>query len=195
MTLAPGRTRRTHRSPVVAAIAAAAAFGPVACGSPTHQIIQPEPAAFTYELPIEFVEIADTGASGTSYALPGTPVDSLSGDPILLTATAPDGEDQSFRSLRELATGGQFDPLNPDPDVVHTAADQTTLINYAEITEPDVWGLRMRLTIGDLVIDYQALVDRRTDDVVLTEVYCTLACFSDQLDLIDDIQTSWQLES
>ncbi|MEM9131697.1 MAG: hypothetical protein AAF962_10050 [Actinomycetota bacterium] len=187
--------RRSSPTALGGAVTALAALGLTACGAPTHQIIQPEPATFTYELPIEFVELGEPDAAGTSYGLPGAAADTLAGEPVVLTATSPDGGSQSYRSLRELATGGQFDPLNPDPALVDTAASQTTLINYAEISEPDVWGLRMQLTIGDLVIDYQALVDRRTDNVVLTEVYCTLACFTDQVDLIDDIQTSWQLES
>lgn len=184
------------RSPTGMAVACLlAAVGLAACGSPTHQLIQPDAADFTYEVPVEFVELGDPTLPGTTYGLPGSTTDALAADPVLLTATAPDGADQSFRSLRELATGGQFDPLNPDPELTDSSASETSLINYVEYSEPEVWGLRMQLSIGDLVIDYQALVDRGTDTVVLTEVYCTLACFADQVDLIDDIQTSWQLES
>jgi hypothetical protein len=53
----------------------------------------------------------------------------------------------------------------------------------------------MQLSIGRGASDFQALVNRRSGEVVVTELICTQACFLEQFDLIDQIQGSWSLES
>lgn len=167
----------------------------VGCGAPTHQLIRAGDTSFTYEVPAEFTELGGDGdeQSAAVYGLPDTPTDTLANDPVLLAVAADNGDVQSFQTLRVLGTGGKFDPL--DPELNGELPNDTLLLDYIEIGEPDVWGIRMRLAIGQGVTDFQALIDRRSDQLVLTEVFCTQACFLDQLDLIDDIQTSWSLES
>ena len=69
------------------------------------------------------------------------------------------------------------------------------LLGYIEIGSPDVWGIRLRLLTGNGAADFQILVDRESDQIVMTQLICTQACFLNQLDLIDQIQASWSLES
>lgn len=175
------------------ALGSVAALALAACGEPTAQIIQPGESRFTYELPAEFTDIGLEldGRPGLAYGLPDTTIDSLANDPVMFVATIPSGDRESYQSLRVLATRGEFDPLDPDLDPL---PNETRMLAYVEIAEADVWGVRMRLSIGRGATDYQALVDRESDQVVLTEVICTQACFLEQLELIDRIQTSWSLE-
>ena len=164
-----------------------------ACGEPTAQRVQPGQSPFSYEVPAEFTDIGLEleEQPGLAYGLPESSIDTLSNDPVLFVGTSSSGDLESFQSLRILATRGEFDPLDTS---LEELPNNTRVLAYAEIGEADVWGIRMRLAIGRGATDFQALVDRESDQVVMTEVICTQACFLEQLDLIDRIQTSWSLE-
>lgn len=164
-----------------------------ACGAPTAQLVQPADTRFRYEIPAEFTDIGleTEGKPGLAYGLADSSLQSLSNNPVMFLAISSSGESESFRSLRVLATGGEFDPLDQE---LEELPNDTTLLDYVEIGEADVWGIRMRLAIGRGAADFQALVDRESDQVVFTELICTQACFLEQLDLIDEIQNSWSLE-
>lgn len=164
-----------------------------ACGEPTAQIIQPSDSPVSFQLPAEYTDISDPAAGGESliYGLPSTPLDALSSDPVLLVDTLPSGQNASFSSLRELSTFGEYDPLDPE---LETLPNDTQVLGYVEIIEPDIWGVRLRLAVGQGASDFQALVDRGSGRVVVTRVICTQACFLEKIDLIDEIQGSWSLE-
>jgi hypothetical protein len=163
-----------------------------ACGGPTAQVVTPQDSRFSFELPIEYTDIGDSpeGNPGQAYGLPDTSLEQLGSDPVFLIATLPTGESASFQSLRQLATGGEFDPLDPELDPL---PNDTELLDYVEIANAEVWGIRMRLAFGRAAADFQALVDRESDQVTVSELICTQACFIEQLDLIDQIQQSWTL--
>lgn len=177
----------------IAPVAAAVALVATGCGEPTAQIVRPEDGPLTFEIPIEFTDLGaetDDGA-GFAYGLPDTSLEEVGGDPVFLVGTLTNGDTASFASLRQLATFGEFDPRDPDLDPL---PDDTELLGYLEITEPEVWGVRLRLAVGQSASDFQALVDRRTGQVTVSRVVCTQACFVDQIDLINEIQASWSLE-
>jgi len=178
-------------STLSAAVLALLATG---CGAPTAQVLQPPDSPFAFEVPADFTDLgAGSGdEAGRLYSLEGSTVDELGSDPVLLFTTGSNGADASFQSLRTLATGGQYDPLDPDLDEAVTGGRR--VLDYSEITEADVWGIRMLTVAGRTVSDFQALVERRSDRVVLTEVACTQSCYLENVDLIDRLQTSWSLE-
>ena len=101
------------------------------------------------------------------------------------------GDQASFQGLRLLATAGRFDPLD---EVEENLPAGMQVIGYSEISEPKAWGIRLQMLMGPNVADYQALVDRRTNQIAITEMFCTQACFIEQQALIDQIQRSWSLE-
>jgi hypothetical protein len=183
----------SRRRVLALGIAGAAAIGMLAsCGAPTAQVVSADESRFSFELPIEFTDIGveDDGQPGEVYGLPESTLDQLGSDPVFLVTTVPTGERASFQSLRQLFTGGEFDPLDPD---LEELPNDTELLGYIEIADERVWGIRMRLAIGRGAADFQALVDRQSDQVTVTELICTQACFVEQLDLIDRIQQSWTL--
>lgn len=184
--MTPARTAGLALAPALILFAAA-------CGAPTAQVVHPADTRFSYELPVEFTDLGleTEGQPGQAYGVGQSSLDSLSNDPVMFVATTESGDRESFQSLRVIATGGEFDPLDTSLDEL---PNDTTVLDYIEIGEPDVWGIRMRLAIGRGAADFQALVDRESDQVVFTEVICTQACFIEQLELIDEIQNSWSLE-
>ena len=113
------------------------------------------------------------------------------------------GDLASFAALRQLSTNGEYDPVeqvrNGDGSVSLKASSavpaDSFVISYEEISEPEVWGIRISLAVGPSARDFQALVTRATDRVVITELTCTQSCFLEQADLIQKIQASWSLES
>jgi hypothetical protein len=185
-------TRASRLAAVTPMVVAAASLALGACGEPTAQRVQPPDARISYELPIDYTDIElQEGEVGQAYGVEGSRLDALASDPVLILATLPSGETASFQSLRTLATGGEFDPLDESLDPL---PNDTQVLGYVEYGEADVWGIRIRLAVGRGAADFQALVDRRSDQVVITELICTQACFLEQLDLIDEIQASWNLE-
>ncbi|MDH3682029.1 MAG: hypothetical protein OEV40_18995 [Acidimicrobiia bacterium] len=182
-------------SPALRWVGAVVGIGVViaACGEPTAQIIHPDDSPVSFVLPAEYADITEETGEGQSlvYGLPSTPLDSLSSEPVVLVDTLPSGQNASFSSLRELSTFGEFDPLDPD---LETLPNDTQVLGYLEIVEPEIWGIRLRMAIGQGASDFQALVDRASGQVVVTRVICTQACFLEKIDLIDDIQGSWSLE-
>lgn len=174
--------------------ASALALGLAAgCGQPTAQVITPEDSPLSFEIPIEYTELEDDGAAGVrSFGTAGTSPDQYGSDPVVSVFSMDGGEDVSYASLRSLSVGGRFDPVaTEDPDEQEAAG----LLGYVEYGEPDVWGVRLRLLLESGISDFQALVDRRSDQITLSEVHCTQACFAEQVDLIDQIQRSWSLDS
>lgn len=167
------------------------AVGVVACGEPTAQVIQPEAGRISFEVPADYVDIgaANDSPPGQAFGLPSSPVDELSGDPVVLVGADSGGTAASFASLRSLSTFNEFDPL--DEAAVPASV---RVLDYSEILESEVWGIRLLLTSGATALDFQALVDRRSGDVVVTRVVCTIACFRRDATLIDEIQQSWNLE-
>lgn len=165
----------------------------VGCGEPTAQIVRPAESRFTYELPVEFTDLGEKdGTPGLAYGLPDVVAGQLASDPVFLVTTRDSGDLASFQSLRLLTTGGEFDPR---PESLDPLPNEMELLGYIEIGNADVWGIRLRLLTGNGVADFQILVDRESDQIVMTQLICTQACFLYQLDLIDQIQASWSLES
>jgi hypothetical protein len=181
---------RLHSTAI--ALTVASALVAVGCGEPTAQVLDVPDSPFRYELPTEFDDIGvEVGnEAGRVFGLPGTDLAGLASDPVFLLTTMPSGETASFKSLRLLATGGELDPLD---ESVPLPSD-IQLLDYVEYGGPDVWGVRLRLIIGRGAADFQALVDRQSDQVAITELFCTQACFVDNVELIDQIQASWSLE-
>lgn len=182
----------TRLRPAAVAVTIVSALMAVGCGEPTAQVVQLPDSRFSYELPVEFTDIGVAAGDdpGRVYGLPETTLEELGGEPVFVVTTTPSGEVASFKSLRMLATAGVFDPVDESVPL----PDDTELLGYVEYGEPDVWGIRMRLVIGRGAFDFQALVDRQSDQVVVTELICTQACLVEHLDLIDEIQASWSLK-
>jgi len=185
---------RAITSPAVAGPLSALALTllATACGDPTAQVVRPDDGPVSFELPVEYADIGvDAGEEvGVFWGRPDTGLESYSSDPVVLVDTIPGGETASFSTLRELATFGEFDPLDPEADLPEDAG----VLNYIEIIEPEIWGVRLQLADGEGVFDFQALVERGTGEVVVSRVVCTEACFVEHTVEIDEIQTSWTLE-
>ncbi|MEM8924779.1 MAG: hypothetical protein AAGD35_14850 [Actinomycetota bacterium] len=181
---------RPPRAPF-ALVALLGAASLAACGAPTHELVTPGETDFAFEVPAEFTALETEGAA-TTYGYPGSEDDEALNSPKLLTAGFNSGASESFQSLRMIATNNEFDPRDPD---LENLPNDTLLAAYDEITEADVWGVRLVLLVGSTgAVDFQALVDRRTDEVAISNISCNQACFLRDRDLIDDIQTSWSLE-
>lgn len=176
-----------------ALLAVGLALATGACApAPTSQAVRPPDSPISYTIPVGFTSL-DQGADGTAvYGRPGSPADGLADDPVLYMTTLAEGDAMSFEILRRIATGDEYDPLDPS---LSALPDGARVIGYKEITEPKVWGVRLRLAVNGGAKDYQALVDRTTDKVVVTELACTQVCFKRQTKLIEQIQGSWSLES
>ncbi|MEM7273543.1 MAG: hypothetical protein AAF547_10720 [Actinomycetota bacterium] len=177
------------------AVMAGLALATAGCGAPTAQEVSTDGSRFRFEVPVEYGQIEfgidPLTAQGVAYGTPGTDSADVPSDPVLVMTAGSGGEAASFRSLRELSTGGAFDPLDPGDDV---DAGNLQILGYDEIITPEVWGVRLQLALGRAGTDFQALVDRRSDDITVSQLICTQACFNDHLDLIDEVQTSWRLE-
>jgi hypothetical protein len=173
-------------------IALGAIVALASCGEPTAQVVSPGDSRFSFEIPAEFTELGGAGEeqAGQFYGLPDTSLQQIGSDPLLLMTTIAGGELASFQSLRQISTRGAFDPLDPELDPL---PNDTELAGYLEISDPEVWGVRMVLGVGSNIVDFQALVDRQSDQVVITELHCNQACFIEQQDMIDQIQQSWTL--
>lgn len=182
--------RRTAR---LVGVGVAALLGLAACGEPTAQVIQAADTRFTYELPVDFdvLPTPDDVAPGQRFGPEGAVADQPGSEPIFSLATIGAGDQASYQGLRMLATAGQFDPLQQTDDPL---PDGMQVLGYAEINEPKAWGIRLQFLMGANVADFQALVDRETDQIAITEMFCTQACFVEQQSLIDQIQRSWRLE-
>ena len=165
-----------------------------ACGEPTAQVVEAGQGQVTFEMPAEFTDLALENAAGSAFGLPDSLADQLNNDPVLYLRAESGGESTSYQSLRAMVTGGQYDPLDPDMAEVASASG-TAVIDYQEINQPEVWGIRMQVAVGRGALDFQALVHRRSGEVVVTELVCTQACFLEQFELIDQIQGSWSLET
>ena len=171
-------------------------FAPAAltsCGEPTAQVVRAGDTPIRYELPAEFTTLTNDGdgAGAAVFGLPGSSLVDLNDHPVVNMMTSPKGSSMSFQSLRLIATGGAFDPLDPE---LEPLPDNTQLVRYSEIKNDQVWGMRITLAAGQAAKDVQALVDRATDEIVVTEVTCTQACYLEQYDTIEQIQGSWSLE-
>jgi hypothetical protein len=161
------------------------------CGEPTAQVVQAGDSRISFEIPIEFDDLSRDGDGGAILGPPGSSAVELSDEPVMFMLTSSAGDSASYQGLRQIATGGEFDPLDPE---LETLPDGTEVKDYEEINNPDVWGIRLRLVVGSGAKEFQALVHRESDQVVITEVTCTQACFVEHLDLIEQIQGSWSLE-
>jgi hypothetical protein len=170
----------------------AAALIVAACGEATAQRISARDSFLVYEIPAEFTALDDDGATSVQYyGVAGSTVGSFGTDPVLSVLSGPGGESESYTSLRSLSVGGRFDPLDTEDPA---STESVEIINYVEISEPEVWGVRVQLLVDAGVSDFQALVDRRSDQITVTEMRCTHACFAEQVDLIDRIQRSWSID-
>ncbi len=159
------------------------------CGQPTAQVVRPPDGQISFEVPVEFADLGEGDNQGLLYGLPGSSSTELSNKPILFMGVLSAGDSASYQGLRQIITGGEFDPRAEPP-----LPKNAQLIGYTEINQADVWGVRLRMAIGSGVTDFQALVHRASDQVIVTELTCTQACFVEQADLINQIQGSWSLE-
>lgn len=193
----PRRGIREIAGPVIAA-AAFATLG-TACGEPSAYIVTPTDSPISFEVPSGFGELEGDGVSATQYYGPtGSSSQQFGSDPVLSLVSIAGGENVSFVNLRSLAVGGRFDPLDsedPEDPEAAEAAEAAEVIGYSEYGDSDIWGVRLRLLLTSGVRDFQALVDRRSDRITVSEMHCTQACFVEQAELIDQIQRSWSLES
>lgn len=187
------RVVRPGRSAVASALVLTLGMAMIAaaCGEPSAQVIAPEDGTLSFEIPVEYAELDDTAGGVRSFGTPGSSAGVYGSDPIVSVLATDGGETASYLSLRSLPVGGQFDPVETEDPSEKAIAE---LLGYIEIGEPDVWGIRVRLLLDSGISDFQALVDRRTDQITLSEVHCTRACFAEQADVIDRIQTSWSLD-
>ncbi len=175
------------------AVAVAVALPAMGCGAPTGQIVTPAEGPVSFGLPATYTDLGAAAGQEPNliFGLPDSPIDALSGDPVLFAGTSSTGSEASFSSLRMMSTYNEFDPLDPNLDPLPNGI---VVVGYTEINEPDVWGVRILLTLDQGASDFQALVERATGEVVVSRVMCTQACFIEQIDLIEDIQGSWRLE-
>ena len=163
-----------------------------ACGEPTARAVRAPDSPMSFAVPTGYTPL-DEGGNGTAvYGRPGSATVGFGDEPVLYMATLTEGDAMSFEVLRRITTGDEYDPMDPALTVL---PDGAKVIGYKEITEPKVWGIRLKLAVNGGAKDYQALVDRTTDKVVVTELACTQVCFKRQTKLIDQIQGSWSLES
>ncbi len=182
-------TRRRH---LLVGLGAGALVLAAACGAPTAQRVAPEDSPFSFEVPVGYTDIPIDDAPQVLVLGPdGLGLAQPINDPLVEMWTVGQGDSVSYKTLRELSVGGEFDPLDEELDPL---PNNTQLVAYSEIGESEVWGIRIRLLVGATGQDFLALVDRHTDHVVLSRIQCTQACFVDQLELIDEIQNSWSLD-
>lgn len=173
------------------------------CGEASARSVTVPQSSISFVVPNEFADLGGVDGDAAAYGRPGSTLDNVGDEPVLFMASLEDGDLASFAALRMLSTNGNYDPIqqvsNSDGSVSLSASsavpDDTIVIDYEEIMQPDVWGIRIKLAVGSAGKDFQALVSRATDQVVVTELTCTQACFLEQADLIQKIQGSWNLES
>lgn len=176
----------------LAAVAVATLGAGAGCGQASARLVQLPDSPITFQIPMSFVDLTRSDDDGTVYGRPGASPDQIGDDPIVYMASSSNGDMASFKQLRMLATNGQFDPLDPS---LTSLPDGAQVLDYKEITDGRVWGIRLKYSHGPAALDFQALIDRTSNSVVVTEVTCTQACFTQQATLIEHIQGSWSLES
>ncbi len=197
MILAPIR----RLQPLGAGLALVAVLA--ACGEATAREVTVPESSISFVVPTEFDDLGGVDGPAAVYGRPGSTLDEIGDEPVLFMTSIEDGDLASFAALRMLSTNGEYDPVeqvsNGDGSVSLQASTDipadSFIIGYEEITRPEVWGIRIKLAVGSSVRDFQALVTRATDRVVITELTCTQSCFLEQADLIQKIQASWSLES
>ena len=152
-----------------------------------------EATGLDFVVPADWIETERVVEDGTVTARYGPPASGSTGfgsEPLLTILSGGRSDSLSFRDLRVMVTGGEFDPLGTDAPTDSTL----TVTGYNEITEPSVWGLRIAvLTDQNQVIDMTGLVDRRSQTLSLASVTCTQACYTENLDEISDIVNSWTI--
>lgn len=203
MILRPARQPPSRRPGLLVGTMAAGAAVLTGCGEATaREIIVPE-SSISFVVPSEFNDLGGVDGPAAVYGRPGSTLDEIGDEPVLFMTSIEDGDLASFAALRRLSTNGEYDPVeqvsNGDGSVSLQASSDVPadsfVIAYEEIAQPDVWGIRIQLAVGSSARDFQALVTRATDRVVITELTCTQSCFLEQADLIQKIQASWSLES
>ncbi len=203
MTVTHGPTRRQLRRPplLAAGLTVGALF--TGCGEATAREVKVPESAISFVVPKEFGELGGVDGPAAVYGRPGSTLDEIGDEPVLFMTSIEHGDLASFAALRMLSTNGEYDPVeqvsNGDGTISLQASGDVPadsfVIAYEEIAEPDVWGIRIKLAVGSSARDFQALVTRATDRVVISELTCTQSCFLEQADLIQKIQASWSLES
>jgi len=184
-------------------VVAAGAAVLTGCGEATAREITVPESSISFVVPKEFNDLGGVDGPAAVYGRPGSTRDEIGDEPVLFMTSIEHGDLASFAALRKLSTKGEYDPVeqvsNGDGTVSLQASGDVPgdsfVIAYEEIAEPDVWGIRIQLAVGSSARDFQALVTRATDRVVITELTCTQSCFLEQADLIQNIQASWSLES
>lgn len=173
------------------------------CGEASAREIKVPESAISFVVPKEFDDLGGVEGPAAVYGRPGSDLDEIGDEPVLFMTSIEHGDMASFAALRMLSTNGEYDPVehvdNGDGTVSLQASSEVPadsfVIAYEEISQPDVWGIRIKLAVGSAARDFQALVTRATDRVVISELTCTQSCFLEQADLIQKIQASWRLES
>ena len=171
--------------------AATVALG-AGCGQASARIVQLPDSPISFQVPVSFAELTQSGDPGAVYGRPGSSAGEVGDQPVLFIAAAANGDLASYKALRSLATNGQYDPLDSS---LSSLPDGAQLIDYKEINAGRVWGIRLKLAVSGAAKDFQALIDRTSNSLVVTEVTCTQSCFNQQATLIEHIQGSWSLES
>ncbi len=203
MTVSHGRTQRpVRRLPLVGG---GMAFGALlaGCGEATAREVKVPESSVIFVVPKDFDELGGIDGPAAVYGRPGSTLNEVGDEPVLFMTSLEEGDLASFAALRTLSTNGEYDPVeqvsNGDGTISLQASGDVPadsfVIAYDEISEPDAWGIRIKLAVGSSARDFQALVTRATDRVVITELTCTQSCFLEQADLIQKIQASWSLES
>ncbi|MDH4075707.1 MAG: hypothetical protein OEY41_01015 [Acidimicrobiia bacterium] len=203
MTL-PGARRLQPQGagPILGAVLAGAA-ALIGCGEATAREITVPESSISFVVPREFDDLGGVDGPAAVYGRPGSNLDEVGDEPVLFMTSIEHGDLASFAALRMLSTNGEYDPVDQVSNGDGTVSLQASgdipadsfVIDYEEIAQPDVWGIRIKLAVGSAARDFQALVTRATDRVVITELTCTQSCFLEQADLIQKIQASWSLES
>lgn len=173
------------------------------CGEASAREITVPESSISFVVPKEFDDLGGVDGPAAVYGRPGSDLDEIGDEPVLFMTSIEHGDMASYAALRMLSTNGEYDPVeqvdNGDGTVSLRASSavpaDSFVIDYEEISQPDVWGIRIKLAVGSAARDFQALVTRATDRVVISELTCTQSCFLEQADLIQNIQASWRLES
>lgn len=203
MTVPLGPMRRpVGRLPLLGAGLAVGALL-AGCGEATAREVKVPESSVTFVIPTEFDDLGGVDGPAAVYGRPGSTLNEISDQPVLFMTSLEHGDLASFAALRQLSTNGEYDPVeqvsNGDGTISLQASSDVPadsfVIAYDEISEPEVWGIRIKLAVGSSARDFQALVTRATDRVVISELTCTQSCFLEQADLIQKIQASWSLES
>ncbi|MEZ5406442.1 MAG: hypothetical protein R2761_00350 [Acidimicrobiales bacterium] len=203
MTLLPARRSPPRGAGLVLGAALGGAALLTGCGEATAREITVPESSISFVVPKEFDDLGGVDSPAAVYGRPGSTLDEIGDEPVLFMTSIEHGDLASFAALRMLSTNGEYDPVeqvsNGDGSVSLKASGDVPadsfVIDYEEIAHPDVWGIRIKLAVGSAARDFQALVTRATDRVVITELTCTQSCFLEQADLIQKIQASWSLES